>query len=376
VSGPKLLFVVTEDWYFHSHRLGLARAARDAGFEPVLATRCGRHVDEIRSSGIRVLPLDVPRNGKSPMGELRAVHALYRIYRSERPDIVHHVALKPVVYGSLAAAMAGVPAVVNAVAGLGHAFTSRDATARILRLPLSAALRGALNRYGSRTIVQNPDDRRFLVERLGVAEERVMLIRGAGVDLARFAPVAEPAGPVLVICAARMLRGKGIEDFVAAAGRLRREGMPARFAIVGGPDPGNPGSISRSRLEAWHRSGDVEWWGHRDDMPSVLASAHVICLPSYYGEGVPKVLLEAAACARPIVTTDVPGCREVVSHGENGLLLPPRDVTALGEALGLLIMDPRRRAEMGACGRARAETLFDERQVTSETLRVYAQLRQ
>ena len=377
-AAKKLLFFVTEDWYFWSHRLPPARAALRQGYEVVVATRVNQHADRIRAEGFSLAPIGLNRRGRNPFAELRAIAEMTRIYRRERPDIVHHVAIKPVVYGSIAARLAGVPAVVNALPGLGYAFVSPSASARLVRTVIVRAFRWTLNAGNSLLIVQNPDDRAALLAERAIAPERVRLIRGSGVDIGRFAQSAEPAGPPVVMLASRLLWYKGVGEFVEAArilkARSRNVNWEARFVIVGDSDNHNPAAIPRQQLTQWQDSGVIEWWGRRDDMPQVLAEANLVCLPSTYGEGVPKVLLEAAACGRAIVATDAPGCREVVQHGVNGLLVPPRDPQALAEAIESLLGDPARRAAMGAQGRRLVEEEFTEDLVARQTLDVYKEV--
>lgn len=367
---PKLLFVVTEDWYFVSHRLPLAVAAQEAGFEVAVATREGQQADVIRRAAIRLIPFTLSRRGGNP---LREVMALWRLYRREKPDLVHHVALKPVMFGALAAWLACVPAQVNAVAGLGWLFTSSSGVVRLIRPAVRRILAYLLNRPHSLTIVQNPEDK-FLLERSGVSVSRLRLIRGAGVDTQIFYPGEEPSGPICIVLAARMLWDKGVGEFVEASRRLTDSGVNARFVLVGDPDPANPASVPESILRSWHGQHGVEWWGKRGDMPAVLQAAHIACLPSFYGEGLPKSLLEAAACGLPIVTTDAPGCREVVRDGVNGLLVPVRDAAALAEALKKLIDDAALRCVMGGQSRLLAEKEFGQEAVIAQTLAVYREV--
>lgn len=363
----KLLFVVTEDWYFISHRLPLAVAAQAAGFDVAVATREGRQADVIRGAGIRLIPFGLSRRGGNP---LREVMALWRLYRREQPDLVHHVALKPVMFGALAAWLARVPAQVNAVAGLGWLFVSSSWIVRLARPALRWMLARLLNQPHSLTIVQNPEDM-ALLGRSGVSVARLRLIRGAGVDVRVFYPVSPPPEPVYIVLVARMLWDKGVGEFVEAARLLTEAGVNARFILVGDPDPANPASVSESTLRSWHGQHGVEWWGRREDMPAVLQSAHIACLPSSYGEGLPKSLLEAAACGLPVVTTDAPGCRDVVCDGVNGLLVPVRDAPALAAALRKLIDDAELRRCMGEQSRLRAETEFALEIVIAQTLAVY-----
>jgi glycosyltransferase involved in cell wall biosynthesis len=298
--------------------------------------------------------------------EARALAEIVRLYRALRPDLVHHVALKPVIYGSIAARRAGVPAVVNAMAGLGYVFSSQDLKARLARPLVASALRALIEGPRARLILQNRDD----AEHLGARNP--VIIPGSGVDLDAFAPSREPQGTPVVVLPARMLRDKGVVEFVEAARRLKQAGVAARFALVGAPDEENPARIPESQLRAWDAEGAVEWWGWREDMAAVFRESAVVCLPSWR-EGLPKALIEAAAAARPIVTCDVPGCRDVVAHGQNGLLVPPRDAQALAAALGKLLADPSLRNELGEAGRRRAER-FSTKRVVAQTLRLYAEI--
>ena len=365
----KLLFLVTEDWYFVSHRLPLAVAAKEAGFDVAVATREGRQADVIRGAGIRLIPFTLSRRGGHPF---REVAALWFLYRREKPDLVHHVALKAVMFGALAAWLARVPAQVNAVAGLGWLFTSSDGVVRLARPVLRWIIARLLSRPHSLAIVQNPEDG-SLLERSGVPAMRLRLIRGAGVDTRIFRPVTPPPGPVCIVLVARMLWDKGVGEFVEAARRLTEAGVAARFVLVGDPDPANPASVPESTLRSWRGQHGVEWWGRREDMPAVLQAAHIACLPSYR-EGLPKSLLEAAACGLPIVTTDAPGCREVVRDGMNGLLVPVRDAVALAAALKKLIDDAALRRRMGEQSRLRAESEFGLETVIAQTLAVYREV--
>lgn len=368
---PKLLFIVTEDWYFVSHRLPLAVAAQKAGFDVAVATRVGEHGETILAAGIRLIPFSLSRRRGNP---LREVAELARLYFRERPDIVHNVALKPIVYGALSAWVARVPAQVNAVAGLGWLFTSTKGMMRLIRPAVRWTLAWLLNTRGSLTIVQNPDDRALLIS-AHLPETRLRLIRGAGIDTTAFYPVPEPSGSVCIMLAARMLWDKGVGEFVEAARLLTQAGVCARFVLAGDPDPGNPASVPVAVLRAWHGHNGVEWWGRRDNMPAVFHTAHIACLPSYR-EGLPKVLLEAAGCGLPIVTTDVPGCREIVRDGDNGFLVPVRDAQALAVALRSLIDDVALRAKMGQRAREIVLEEFSQERVIAETLAVYRELTQ
>ena len=368
----RLMIVVTEDWYFWSHRIGLATAARDAGYEVTVVTRVGEYGDRIRARGLGLVEVDFARGRLSPWANLRTVRALCDFYRRWAPHLVHHVAMKPIVLGSLAAARTGVPVVVNALAGLGTTLTSDQAKVRLVRPVLRSALGWSMRRPRSRTIVQNPENAGF-VKSLGAPPERISLVRGAGVDIERFRPHPEPEGQVRVTMVSRLLWSKGVREFVEAASLVRKTRDDIVFTLVGAPDEGNLAAVPSEEARSWDADGIVEWWAHRDDVAEILARSHVAVLPTYYGEGIPMSLLEAAACGRPIVATDVPGCREVVHHGENGLLVPPREPRALADAILELVDDPSRRAAMGVEGRRRAETEFAAERINAETLLVYEQ---
>jgi glycosyltransferase involved in cell wall biosynthesis len=372
-TGPRLLFLITEDWYFWSHRLDLARAARDAGFEVLVATRVRDHGKRIEEEGFTLLPIRLRRSSRNPVQEFGAVVELIRLYRAHRPDLAHHVAMKPMVYGSLAARVAGVRAVVNAFAGMGYAFISGPGRSGLLRPVLKQVLRWALALPHSRVVFQNHEDCDEAVHAGLVRKGDARVIRGVGVDTSRFAARPFPPGEPVVVLAGRMLWDKGVGEFVEAGKLLRQRGVRGRLALVGQPDPENPASIGVEQLHRWHDEGVVEWWGRRDDMPEVLASAHVVALPSYR-EGLPKVLVEAAACARPIVATDVCGCREVVRHGENGLLVPVRDAERLARAIVTLLQDPALCERMGRRGRDLVVKEFSAERITRETMALYREL--
>jgi glycosyltransferase involved in cell wall biosynthesis len=279
--------------------------------------------------------------------------------------------MKPIIYGTIASLLLGVPAIVNAPVGLGFAFTANTLRARLLRLILAPALRLLMNPRRGKVVFENEDDLNCFVERGTVRASDAVLIRGAGVDVTKFRMLPEPdCGPVVVTLTARMLRDKGVYEFVEAAALIKKQGVSARFLMVGSPDPANPASIPQKTLKNWVREGSVEWLGHRTDIAELLAASHIVCLPSYR-EGLPKSLLEALACGRAVVTTDVPGCRQTVSHGHNGLLVPPRDPAALAAALLLLIQNASKRKQLGANGRKMAEEFFSSGLIVSSTIRLY-----
>ena len=371
----KVLYFVTEDWYFCSHRLPLALAAKSAGYEVIVVTRVREHGDVIRSAGLKLVSLELDRTARGLLAQLKTVRNLISIYRKEKPDIVHHVAMMPVIYGSLAAKLTRVPATVNALAGLGYIFTSTHLKARMIKTVISTAFRYLLRGERCRTIFQNPDDRNLLCKSGIIEEKNTVLIRGSGVDINKFSPanVVDNQEPIVML-ASRMLWDKGIGTFVEAARNLDSEGIKARFLLVGEGDSGNRNAVPVDHLKKWHDEGVVEWLGRCEDMVAVFSRIDIVCLPSSYGEGVPLVLIEAAACGKPIVTTDAPGCREIVRNNENGILVPKKNVAALTSALRNLIADKPLRIRMGKKGREIACNEFSVEHVVGATLEVYKAL--
>lgn len=365
---PRLVYVVTEDWYFWSHRLDLARAAREAGYEIIVATRVTDHGERIRGEGFQLEPLEMVRRSRNPFREVMAIAELVQLYRRVRPDVVHHVAMKPILYGSLAAWCARAPAVINAFAGLGYAFM--DERNGLVRWCVKSALRIVLRLGHSVVLVQNRDDQDRLVGEGVVPASRTRLIAGSGIDIALYSLQPQPSGTSVVVLPARMLWDKGVGEFVEAARSLKQKGVHARFILVGRRDEHNPAAIPESRLKEWVQEGVVEWWGHREDMPAVYAAAMLVVLPSYR-EGLPKVLLEAAACGKAIVTTDVPGCREIVRDRFNGLLVAPKDSTALAMAMEELLSNQEARDVMGQRSRTRVTTEWSGPRITEQILGLY-----
>jgi glycosyltransferase involved in cell wall biosynthesis len=370
----KLIYFITEDWVFCTHRLPLAVAAKNAGYDVAVVTNVSTYADRIAQTGIRLIPFNLDRGSMNPIKAIALIVRLARIYRQEKPDLVHHVAIKPILYGSIAARLAGVPHVVNAITGMGYIFTSKHLKARLLRPFINVAFRLVLNRKTSRLIMQNDEDRQALVKTGIVKRNRTALIRGAGVNTREFAFSTEPETlPPIIIVPARVLKDKGGAEFVQAARILKERGIDARFVLAGATDEHNHAAVGLDELKGWVDSGIVEWWGRKENMPEVLAHCHIVCLPSYR-EGLPKALLEAASCGRPIVTTDTVGCREVVREGENGFLVPLYSTVELADALQKLIESPELRRRMGAKGREIAVKEFAVEKVIAETPAVYNEL--
>jgi glycosyltransferase involved in cell wall biosynthesis len=373
MSKPRLLLLITEDWYFWSHRRVLAEAARDSGFEVILATRVQELGEAIRDLGIELVPIRLRRASRNPATELLALADLVAIYRRRRPTIVHHVGVKPMLYGSWAARLCRVPGVVNAQPGLGYVFTADGARATVLRKGVTAAYRSAWRGDNTRVVFQNQDNLDFFVGKKIVPRHRAALIRGCGVELDRFRFRPESDGVPVVMMTGRMLWDKGIAEIVEAAGILREQNVSCRVVLLGRPDPDNPKSVPEDYLRRHHDSGVIEWWGYRSDIPEALAESTLVILPSY-SEGLPMSLVEAAAAGRAMVTTDVSGCRDVVGHDDNGLLIPPRDGRSLAAAIAELLADPSRRAAMGKRSRERAELEYSSDAISRQTISLYEDL--
>ncbi len=370
---PRLLFVVNIPRFFVSHRLPLALAAKDAGYDVHVATSDSDadSIEKIHADGLPFHPLPLSQHGTSLRTEIKTLSALIRLYRTLKPDIVHHVSIKPVIYGGIAARLTGVPAIVSAMSGLGYVFIGESAKQKMLRQIVKPAFKIALSGQNTRMIFQNPDDQQRFIHMGVIQSEKTVLIRGSGVDTQIFTPQPEADGLPVILFAGRLMWQKGMGEFVQAAEKLRGQ---ARFVIAGYAEPTSPTAVPTAQLQAWQQTGLVELLGNRSDMPQVFAMAHIVCLPSTYGEGVPKVLIEAAACARPIVTTDTPGCRDIVRHNENGLLIPSGDTAALITALQTLLQDKALRQQFGSHGRHRVEQDFSLEKVVQATFAVYHQL--
>lgn len=373
----KILFFANTDWYLFNFRRSLALALRDAGYDVLLISPDGPYGEKLRALGLRWQPVPMVRRSLNPFRETVLLFHLFRLVRRERPSLVHGFTVKCAVYGSLVARLAGVPARVSAVAGMGYVFTSRAAEARLLRPIVRTLLKLALGGRGARLILQNPDDVTLFERARLVDAAQVRLIAGSGVDCTRFVPAPQrvPGKRLRVLLPARLLWDKGLAEYVEAARLLRERDVAADLLLAGDPDPGNPAAVHEGTVRGWMDMGLVQWLGHVDDMPALLRSIDILALPTFYGEGLPKSLIEAAACGCALVTTDVPGCREVVSEdGVNGLRIPARDADALARAIERLCLDPDLRARLGAAARARTLREFDERIVISRTLDVYREL--
>jgi glycosyltransferase involved in cell wall biosynthesis len=367
----KILYLVSEDWYFVSHRLPMARAAKRAGYDVHVATRVKECGDEITREGFVLHPIHWRRGSVNPVRLLAAVRETRRIYRQVKPDLVHHVAVVPAIIGSLA--VLGLPIVrLNALAGLGFAFTSDTAKARIVRPFAQLLLRWLLKRPKTVVLVQNPDDYAVVVA-LGLRKEAIVLIPGSGVDTDELLALPEPAGPFTIAFVGRLLDDKGVRPLVQAHKALNERGAAVQTLLAGEPDPFNPALIPTRVLDAWRQIADLRLLGHVNDIRTVWAQAHVAVLPSRR-EGLPKSLLEAAACGRPLIATDVPGCREIAREGVNALLVPPDDPEALAKAVETLMKNADLRARFGKASRQIAVDDYSSRRIGTEITALYSRL--
>jgi glycosyltransferase involved in cell wall biosynthesis len=373
-ASMKVLLFANTDWYLFNFRLGLARALKKAGAEVIMISPDGPYGARLHAEGFRWIAVQMERRSLNPIRELRLLRQLAKLYREERPDVAHHFTIKCVVYGSLAARIAGIRRRINAVAGMGYVFTNPELRARVLRPLVRRLMKLALSGRESRLIVQNADDYAALENTVGGAD-RIHLIRGSGVDTRLFGPrlTVNTEKPLRLFFASRLLWDKGIAEYAAAARKLKAEGLSVEFLLAGAPDPGNPASVPPAFIRKWMDEGLVTALGHVEDMVTWLHQVHVAVLPSYR-EGVPKSLTEAAACGLPIITTDTPGCRDIVEHGVNGLLVPRGDAMALAEAIRFMYDHPQERLRMGAASRVRAVQEFAEDIVIPKTLQVYSEL--
>lgn len=372
VTPSRLLMVVNSDEFFLSHRLPVALAARAAGLDVHIATPAGDGVDRIRAYGLAHHTLELSRSGRNVLAELGTFFSLFRLFRSIRPDLVHLVTIKPVLYGGIAARLARVPAVVAAVSGMGFVFMAEGRLAQLRRGLVVFLYRRVFGKDRLKVIFQNEADRVSMVS-LGLERRKTVLIRGSGVRMEDYPVQAIPTGVPSVVMAARLLADKGVREFVQAARLLRSRGVPVQMRLAGAPDPGNPTAVMPAELAAWQAEGIVQLLGHRKDMATVLAQAHMVALPSYR-EGLPKVLIEAAASARAVITTDVPGCRDAIEPGVTGLLIPVKNPDALADAIEALVADPAYCERLGRAGRRFAEAEFDVSGVVAGHLKIYEEL--
>lgn len=373
IGKPRLLFVVNDPAFFRSHRLPLAIGAIQAGYDVWLASPAGDAVADLTVVGITHLPLSLVRASMNPLRELEALAVMRKVIATVKPDVMHMITMKPVLYCGVLARAHRVPLTVSAISGLGYTFLAQGTRAAVLRRGLLGAFRAALGSSRSRVIFQNPDDRDLFLAHSILKPRQVRMISGSGTDLSAFDEGDEVKGTPVVLLPARMLWDKGVREFVEAAKILKKRGHEVRFVLSGNTDDQNPAAVPQAQLDAWHSEGVVEWLPHTQNIASRLAGAHIVALPSYR-EGFPKTLIDAAAAGRAVVTTDVPGCRDAIEAGVTGLLVPPKDGQSLADAIESLLLDPERRQQMGRASRRLAEAKYSIEDVVAQHLAIYAEV--
>lgn len=370
--NKKLLFVVNDDWFFISHRLPIAIKAKELGYDVHVATGSYEGKSKIETYGFTHHVFSIARAKVNPFQDLLTIRSLFSLYRSIKPDIVHHITIKPVLYGGIAARLAGVKSVVSAISGLGVIFIEQGIIPSLKRIIVSALYRLGLGHKNSITITQNIDDQEVIAKLTGLPSSQLRLIKGSGVDLDKFQMTPLPNGTIKkVVLIARMLRDKGIGEFHQAALLLKKNYPNVNFVLAGGTHD-NPASYSKEQLNEWNSEGNIQWIGHQDDVINIIENANVVVLPSYR-EGLPKVLLEAAAIGRPVITTDVPGCRDAIIEGQTGLLVPVKNAIALAEAIAVLIDNPAMCQELGRGGRLLMENEFSIDKVVGDHIKIYTE---
>ena len=366
----KILFVVNTPEFFLSHRLPIALAAKKKGMSVHIATGSGKSIPDVEEFGFKHHLLPISRKGQNPFFEIKTLFLLFRLFKKEKPDLVHLVTIKPVVYGGLAARLARINAVVAAISGLGTVFLAQNGLKNSRRLLVTQLYRSALKQNKLTVIFQNPDDKQLFIDSKIVNETDTQLIRGSGVDLEDYQPKPEPNGVPVVVFAARLLKDKGIFEFVEAARILKKRKLPVVMRVIGDSDPGNVSSVTESELNMWREENIVELSGYKKDISKEYAAAHIVCLPSYR-EGLPKSLVEAAACGRAVITSNVTGCRDAIESRQSGILVPVKDALKLADAIEFLVNNKELRIAMGGFGRDLAEREFSIDKIVDQHLAIY-----
>jgi len=371
-SKKRLLYVINEDGYFLSHYLTRAKAAKAKGYDVIVAVGDTGKLEKIRKHRFKCISFPIKRNSINPFYELTTLMAIIRLYKSIKPDLVHNITIKPVIYGSLAGRFVKNVKIVNSINGLGYVFSTQNKS-KLLRNIVKILYRIALKR-DNKIIFQNYDDLNTFINMKAINKKEARTISGAGVNCSLFYPTPELKGVATVTLASRLLWDKGIKEYIEAARLLKAKGIKARFVLAGWSDSGNPAAIPLETIGEWGNEGIIEWIGYQEDISKLLAESNIVVLPVHCREGTPKILLEAAASQRTIVTTDVPGCREVVKNNINGILVPPKDSKKLADAIQNLLESPYLREIFGKAGRKMALEKFDEKIITNETLELYENL--
>jgi glycosyltransferase involved in cell wall biosynthesis len=370
----KILIVVNVDWFFVSHRLPIAIQAIKEGYEVHLSCCFTDKKEELRGMGLVLHEINFSRSGNGLLNEIKTLKNLRTVIKEVNPCLIHAVTIKAVLYsGLLINTLKQKPAFVAAISGLGYVFSAKSIRAKLTRFLVSILYRLSLRHVRVAVIFQNDIDEKVLTEIVGLPNEKKVKIRGSGADLQQYRAVPEhECSKICVVMACRLLKEKGVYEFVEAARLLKSDYY--EFLLVGSIDPENPNTVQQHEIDEWNEEGIIKALGNRNDIPSIFAESHIVTLPSYYGEGVPKVLIEAAACGRPIVTTDNPGCRDAVIPSETGLLVPVKNAEDLAKAIQKLAENKVMRINMGVKARLFAEQEFDVKNVVEKHMDIYKEL--
>ena len=368
--AKRLIYIVSEDWVFVSHRLTLAKQAIKDGYDVAVITNISNHEDVLLSAGLKVFNINFCRSFKRPFSDIHSIYQLIKLFRLLKPEVIHNVGLKMSLISSIAAFIARVPVAINAYTGLGYVFSSNDILARVIRLLLNSPLKYLNHRASTWVVFQNEDDEALFENSNLINKERTLLIKGSGVDVNEFPFSDELPGQLKVMLASRLLWDKGVGEFIEASRQLKISYPEVTFVLVGDVDEQNPLSLTKEIIDSWVNEGFIEWWGHKQNMPEVLKLAHIVALPSYR-EGLPKVLLEAASIGRALVATDVPGCREIVRDGVNGFLVQAKESKYLAEAIEKLILNKELRTQMGLKSREIIETELSSEIINKQFIELY-----
>ena len=368
--AKRLIYIVSEDWVFVSHRLTLAKQAIKDGYDVTVITNISNHEDVLLSAGLKVFNINFCRSFKRPFSDVHSIYQLIKLFRLLKPEVIHNVGLKISLISSIAAFIARVPVAINAYTGLGYVFSSNDMLARVIRLLLNSPLKYLNHRASTWVVFQNEDDEALFENSNLINKERTLLIKGSGVDVNEFPFSDELPGQLKVMLASRLLWDKGVGEFIEASRQLKISYPEVTFVLVGDVDEQNPLSLTKEIIDSWVNEGFIEWWGHKQNMPEVLKLAHIVALPSYR-EGLPKVLLEAASIGRALVATDAPGCREIVRDGVNGFLVQAKESKCLAEAIEKLILNKELRTQMGLKSREIIETELSSEIINKQFIELY-----
>ena len=369
----KILLVANTGWYLYNFRLPLLSNLREKGLDVILVSPKDKYTAKLEERGFKWIELDLNRRSVNPFVELKSLFKLFLIYWKERPDIVHHFTIKCVLYGTFAAKLSGISKVVNAITGLGYIYNNQSIKAKLLNKVTKPLYFLVLNAKRSKVVFQNLDDLKLLVQKKYTSTKKSILIPSSGVDVERFHfkhPKAD-VKEIKVLLASRLVADKGINEYVKAAEWIKSQGYSVKFILAGALYPDNPTAIAKEKILSWTHQGIIQWLGHIDNIEDVIDKADIVVLPSHGGEGVPKILIEAAAMGKALISTDVSGCRDVIDNGKNGFLVPPKQYMPLAKAIETLILEPDLRVNMGLRSRDKAIQDFNVKDVIQKTVAVY-----